>query len=454
MLRQMLFGVALLGLSGIVVANPYEYTLTNGLKLVVKEDQRAPVVVSQIWYRAGSMDEVNGTTGVAHVLEHMMFKGTKKVPAGQFSKLIAEAGGRENAFTSYDYTAYFQQLQVDNLPLAFKLEADRMENLNLTEKEFSKEIRVVMEERRMRTDDNPQALVSEQLHAVAFDAHPYHHPVIGWMDDLENMRVEDARAWYRSWYAPNNATLVVVGDVKHDTVFRLAQRYFGPIKPHPLPVRKPQKEPTQLGIKRVTVKAPAKLPYIVMAYRTPVLRDVAKDWEPYALEILAGVLDGHSAARLNQSLVRDSRLANDVGAGYGEISRGPGLFMIEGTPSDGKSVGELEQGIRDEIAKLLLNGISEEELLRVKAQVVAAQVFQRDSMFYQGMLIGTLESSGLSWRDEKTLLDKLNAVSAEQVREVARKYLRDDALTVATLDPQPLDSKQTAQASKGEHHVH
>ena len=454
MLRKILLGVALLGLSGMATANPYEYQLGNGLKVIVKEDPRAPVVVSQIWYRAGSMDEVNGTTGVAHVLEHMMFKGTHKVPAGQFSKIIAEAGGRENAFTNHDYTAYFQQLQVDNLPLAFKLEADRMANLALTEREFSKEIRVVMEERRMRTDDNPQSLVHEQLNAVAFDAHPYHHPVIGWMNDLENMRVEDARAWYQRWYAPNNATLVVVGDVKHEAVFRLAQQHFGAFKPHSLPLRKPQKEPLQRGIKRVAVKAPAKLPYVVMAYRTPVLRDVTGDWEPYALEILAGVLDGYSAARLNQSLVRESRLASDVGASYDAISRGPGLFMIDGTPSEGKSVTEVEQGIRNEIAKLQLNGVSAEELRRVKAQVVAAQVYQRDSMFYQGMLIGNLESAGLSWRDEKTVLEKLNDVTAEQVKEVARKYLLDDGLTVATLDPQPLEDKQPLQPVAGERHVH
>ncbi|WP_173069397.1 M16 family metallopeptidase [Sulfurimicrobium lacus] len=446
--------MALLGLSGVVAANPYEYKLANGLKVVVKEDPRAPVVVSQIWYRAGSMDEVNGTTGVAHVLEHMMFKGTRKVPAGQFSKIIAEAGGRENAFTSHDYTAYFQQLQVDKLPLAFKLEADRMANLALTEREFSKEIKVVMEERRMRTDDNPQSLVGEQLNALAFEAHPYHHPIVGWMNDLENMRVEDARTWYRTWYAPNNATLVVVGDVKHDAVFRLAQQYFGPLKPHALPSRKPQKEPLQRGIKKVTVKAPAKQPYVAMAYRTPVLRNVTEDWEPYALEILAGVLDGYSAARLNQSLVRESRLANDVGAGYDDISRGPGLFIIDGTPSEGKSVAELEQGIRDQIVKLQRDGVSEEELQRVKAQVVAAQVYQRDSMFYQGMLIGNLESTGLSWRDEKTLLAKLNDVTAAQVKEVAIKYLQNDGLTVATLDPQPLDGKQQPQPQAGEFHVH
>ncbi len=454
MLTKALLGATLLGLSWGAVANPYEHRLANGMKVIVKEDRRAPVVVSQVWYRAGSMDEQNGTTGVAHVLEHMMFKGTRKVPAGQFSKIIAEAGGRENAFTANDYTAYFQQLKTDKLPLAFKLEADRMENLVLTEQEFAKEIQVVMEERRMRTEDKPQGLVYEQLNATAFSAHPYHHPIIGWMDDLENMRVEDARAWYQRWYAPNNATLVVVGDVRHEEVLKLAQTHFGPLKAHPLPTRKPQQEPAQRGIKRVTVKAQAKLPYLALAYRVPVIRDVSQDSEPYALEILSGVLDGHAAARLNQSLVRESRLATEVGTGYGAISRGPGLFLIEATPSEGKSVLELEQGIRNEIARVQRDGVSSEELLRVKAQVVAAQVYQRDSMFYQGMLIGQMESAGLSWRDEKTILERLNAVTAEEVKAVANKYLQDDGLTLATLDPQPMETKRPVQNTAGGRHAH
>ena len=448
MLRRTLLSMVLLAAWQVAGANPYEHRLANGMKVIVKEDRRAPVMVSQIWYRAGSIDETNGTTGVAHVLEHMMFKGTHKVPAGEFSKIVAAAGGRENAFTNRDYTAYFEQMQADKLPLAFRLEADRMENLALAEKEFAKEIKVVMEERRMRTEDRPQSLVSEQLNAAAFNAHPYHHPVIGWMNDLENMRVADARDWYHRWYAPNNATLVVVGDVEHEQVFRLAERYFGSLKAHPLPVRKPQDEPPQKGERRVEVKAPAKLPYLAMAYRVPVLRNVAKDWEPYALDILSGVLDGNGAARLNQSLVRDSGVATDVGADYDSISRGPGLFTIDATPSEGKSVAEVKQAIWREIEKLQRDGISAEELQRVKAQVVAGRVYQRDSMFYQAMLIGQLESAGFSWRDDPGLLEGLNRVTAEQVREVARKYLQPDGLTVAVLDPQPLADDKAPMAAR------
>ncbi|MGH8351460.1 MAG: M16 family metallopeptidase, partial [Pseudomonas sp.] len=279
-----------------------EQILKNGLKVIVKEDHRSPVVVSMVWYKAGSIDEVNGTTGVAHVLEHMMFKGTKKVPGGEFSKLIAQAGGRDNAFTGQDYTGYFQQLHRSQLELAFRLEADRMQNLMLSRADFEKEIKVVMEERRWRTDDKPQALVYEQLMAASFEAHPYRRPVIGWMNDLENMTVEDAAKWYHTWYTPNNATLVVVGDVKPAAVFSLARRYFGSIQAKTLPVRKPQLEPQQTGVRRVTVKAPAKLPYLMMSYHVAVLRDPERDWEPYALELLGGVLSGNESARLNRSL--------------------------------------------------------------------------------------------------------------------------------------------------------
>lgn len=417
----------------------HQTTLANGLKVVVQEDHRSPVVVSQIWYRAGSMDEVSGTTGVAHVLEHMMFKGTKKVPAGQFSRRIAAAGGRENAFTSRDYTTYFQQLEKSHLELAFKLEADRMTNLRLTQQEFAKEIQVVMEERRWRTEDKPQSLVGEQFMSTVYRSHPYARPVIGWMNDLEHMTVADTRNWYQSWYAPNNATLVVVGDVNPGKVFRLAQKHFGQLQARKLPPRKPQTEPQQQGERRVTVKAPAKLPYLIMGYPVPALKNPDSDWEPFALEILAGVLDGNAAARLSRNLVRRDRLAVEAGAGYDLVGRGPSLFIFDGTPSEGVSAAVLESAIRSEIEGVKSDGVTEEELRRVKAQVIAADVYQRDSMFYQAMQIGQLESSGLSWKVLADYPQRLQAVTAEQVQAVANKYLHDDRLTVAILDPQPVD---------------
>ncbi len=434
-------------------AEVQEFKLDNGLKIVVQEDHRAPVVVSQVWYRAGALDEVNGKTGVAHVLEHMMFKGTKTVPAGKFSRLIAAAGGKENAFTAQDQTTYYQQLEKSNLPLSMKLEADRMANLNLTDEEFAKEIKVVMEERRWRTEDKPQSKVNEQFNSTIYHVHPYGRPVVGWMNDLENMTADDAREWYKTWYAPNNATLVVVGDVNAQEVLKLAKQYFGPLKAHAIPARKPQVEPEQKGERRVIVKAQAKLPYVLMGFHVPTLQDADKDVEPYALEILAGVLNGNASARLNQNLVRQSQIAIDVDAGYDMVQRGrQSIFVLDGTPSEGKSVAELEAAILNEIEKIKTGGVTEEELQRVKAQVIAADVYQRDSMFYQAMQIGNLETAGFSWRILKDYPAKLQAVTAEQVQLVAKKYFNKDNLTVATLDPQPIDPNDNT--PKGKPHVH
>lgn len=429
-----------------------ERTLSNGMRVIVKSDHRAPVVVSMVWYRVGSVDEVNGATGVAHVLEHMMFKGTRDVPAGEFSRLIAAAGGRDNAFTGRDYTAYFQTLHKSQLDLALRLEADRMVNLVLSPEEFSREVRVVMEERRWRTEDRPHALVYERLMGTALLAHPYRHPVIGWMSDLEHMRLEDARGFYETWYAPNNAILVVVGDVTPDEVFVLAEQHFGALKPKRLPARKPQEEPPQLGLKRLTVKAPAELPYVVMAFRVPGLRDPEKDWEPYALEVLASVLDGGDAARYTRTLVRSERIANSAGASYDGIGRGPALFYLDGVPASGKTVGELEEALRREVRKVAEEGVSEEELKRIRAQVVAAHVYQRDSMFFQARQMGSMEAAGLSYRTPDVMLEKLKQVTAAQVQEVARKYFGDDQLTIAYLDPQPLEGKRPGAPPPGVRH--
>ena len=432
-------------------AETKEYTLDNGLKLLVEEDHRAPVVVSQVWYRAGSLDEINGKTGVAHVLEHMMFKGTEQVPAGQFSRMIAAAGGRENAFTSQDYTTYFQQLEKSQLPLSFKLEADRMAHLNFSDEEFSKEIKVVMEERRWRTEDKPQSKVREQFYITAYQAHPYGRPVVGWMNDLENMTAADAREWYNTWYAPNNATLVVVGDVNADEVYQLAKQYFGPLKPHALPARKPQQEPKQIGERRIIVKAQAKLPYLMMGFHVPPLLTEQADDEAYALEILTAVLSGNASSRLNQHLVREQQIAIDVDAGYDMLQRGrQSLFVLDGTPSEGKTVADLQQAIWQELQAIQTNGVTEQELQRVKAQVIAADVYQRDSMFYQAMQLGMLESIGYSWKMLKDYPARLSAVTAAQVQAVAKKYLNPDNMTIAVLDPQPM----TDTAPKGRPHVH
>jgi zinc protease len=444
MLRTCLTIVLLSCCATAFAADAQQRTLGNGLKVIVKEDHRSPIVVSMVWYRAGSMDEVSGTTGVAHVLEHMMFKGSKKIPPGEFSRIIARAGGRDNAFTSRDYTAYHQQLHKSKLALALELEADRMANLVLSDEEFAKEIRVVMEERRMRTDDEAHAQVSEQLMATVYAVHPYRTPVVGWMNDLANMHASDARRWYESWYVPNNATLVVAGDVVAEEVFDLAEKHFGPIASRPLPIRKPQAEPTQKGIKRLTVKAPGELPYILMAYHAPVLRNPAEDWEPYALYVLNGILDGYDAARLNRELVRNARVAISAGSSYDAINRGEGLLYLDGTPAQGRSVAEVEAALRQQIARIVDEGISEQELRRVKAQVTAADVFSQDSVYGQASRIGMLETVGIPYQTMELQVRKVQEVTAEQVRQVARKYLVDDNLTVAVLEPQPLPRGERA----------
>lgn len=419
-----------------------EFMLKNGMKIIVKEDHRAPTAAHMIWYKIGSMDEQNGTTGVAHALEHMMFKATKTLKSGEFSARVAALGGRENAFTSKDYTAYFQQIEKSKLEAVMALEADRMANLVFDKDEFAKEIRVVMEERRWRTEDNPIQLLYEALNATAFVAHPYHNPIVGWMDDLQHMTVQDAKAWHERWYAPNNATMVVSGDVNAVQVRALAEKYFGKIPPKAAPLAKPQNEPMQRGIKRVTVKAPAENPYVALAFKVPTLRDVEKDDEVHALDVLAAILDGYDNARLNAKLVRTDKVANAVGAGYSSNARGPVFFLLDGTPAQGITTEQLEKLLRAEVERIAREGISEDELKRVKTQLIAGQVYKRDSIFGQAMEIGVMEMTGISHTQIDRIIEKLGAVTAHQVQIVAQKYFGDDALTIATLVPLPLSEKK------------
>ena len=429
-----------------------EYQLDNGMKIFVKEDHRAPVVASMVWYKVGSSYEQNGTTGISHVLEHMMFKGTDKHAPGEFSRIIAANGGQDNAFTSRDYTAYFQRLHKNRLPISMELEADRMRNMKVLDEEFAKEIQVVMEERRMRTEDDPEALTNEAFNAAAHVNSAYRWPVIGWMSDLENMTAADIRAWYKIWYAPNNASLVVVGDVNADEVFELAKKYFGPLQTDTITPPKPVKEAPQRGERRITVKAPAELPYLLMGYKTPVATGTADEWEPYALAVLSAILDDGNSARFAKNLVRGQQIATSAGAGYSPFARLDGLFMFDGQPAKGHTIPELEKAIRGEIKRLKDELASRDELARVKAQVIAGEVYQKDSVFYQAMQIGSLETIGLDWRLGEQYVDKIKQVTAEQVREVARKYLIDDHLTVAVLEPLPLDQKQPRRPMSGMKH--
>ncbi len=444
---------------GLAIANVHEYQLENGLKVLVKEDHRAPVVVSQVWYKVGSSYEHDGITGVSHALEHMMFKGTQKYPNGEFSRIISENGGRDNAFTGSDYTAYFQTMEKSRLKISFELEADRMRFLTLPEEEFAKEIEVVKEERRWRTEDKPQSYVYEVSMATAFQTSPYRFPVIGWMQDLDNMTIEDLSAWYQKWYAPNNATVVVVGDVKADEVFALAEEYFGPLPAGEPIAMKVLQEVEQIGAKRVKVKRPAELPYLMMSYKTPVVKPESEDesnwsWEPYALEVLAGIIDGGNSARLSSRMVRGTEVAASASAGYRMVSRLDNLFIFSGTPAQGKSIQELEVAFRREILDLRNKPVTEAELQRVKAQVISSDVYEKDSVFYQALIIGTLETVGLSWRLADRYVERVKAVTAEQVMEVAKKYLIDDRLTISELEPLPMDKSPKRAPAGGFGHGH
>lgn len=431
-----------------------EFRLDNGLKLIVREDHRAPVVVSQVWYKVGSSYEHNGTTGVSHVLEHMMFKGTSKVPPGEFSRLIAANGGRENAFTSRDYTAYFQRLEKSRLKVSFELEADRMRSLVLTDKEFQKEVKVVMEERRLRTEDKPESYTYEQFNAVAQLTSPYRTPIIGWMKDLQSMTVDDLKNWYRRWYAPNNATVVVVGDVDANDVYALAKKYFGPLKPSKnLLPPKPQTEPVQKGQRRIQVKKPAQLPYVLMGYPVPSLKVAEHEWEAYALEVLAGVLDGGDSARLPTRLVRQQGLLTSAGAGYTLASRLAGEFLLEGVPAQGYSIKQAEDALLKEVKELREKQVASDELERIKAQVVASNVFERDSIYYQAMQTGIYEAVGLGWKRLDDYVDRIQSVTPEQVQAVAKKYLIDDRLTVAEMVPLPMDKNTASVKTSGVQHV-
>ena len=429
-----------------------ERIFENGLKVLVKEDHRSPVVVSQVWYKVGSSYESGGITGVSHMLEHMMFKGTEKYPIGEFSRIISENGGRENAFTGRDYTAYFQTMGKTRLEVSFKLEADRMQNLRLNPDELKKELEVVTEERRMRTDDKPRSKTQEFFMAMAFANSPYKNPIIGWPTDIANYQVDDLQVWYQRWYAPNNATLVVVGDINADEVFGLAEKYFAGIKSSEIKPIKPQSEIEQKGTRKTTVKLPAKLPYLLMGYKVPVLNTVENELDAYALEVLAGILDGGSSARLASRLVRGKQIAVSAGAGYNMMARLSELFLLDATPAEGQTVFDMEYALKEEIYNLKNELVSNDELQRVKAQVLASAVYERDSNFYQAMQLGMLETVGIGWEKVDEYVEKVNQITAQQVRDAARKYLIEDKLNIAYLDPQPIKTtKQGSNVAGGRH---
>ncbi|MCE0722381.1 insulinase family protein [Legionella sp. PC1000] len=435
-MRKILFTL-LMVLSCQTFSQVQEFILNNGLKILVKEDHRAPIVVSMIWYNVGSADEPGGITGVSHAIEHMMFKGTEKYPLGVFSKTIAAIGGQANAFTNNDYTAFFEKTAASKLAASFELEADRMNHLLLDANEFAKEIRVIQEERRLRTEDNPQALAFERFLATAHLSAPYHHPVIGWMSDLKHMSVEDIREWYKKYYAPNNATLVVVGDVNPEQVRTLAEYYFGALPKHPVPARRLQKEPPALGQKIVHIQASAKLPLLMVGYTVPSVNTAKKDYEPYALEIIAGILDAGESARFSKNLIRGKHIATDANSYYSPYTRYQTQFIVYGSPSQNHTISDLQNGLLNEIDDLKKNQVTAQDLQRVKHQIIAQKTFEKDSIFGQASELGLLETIGIGWQKAGEYTKAINAITPQQIQQTAQRYFQENNMTTAILEPQP-----------------
>jgi zinc protease len=426
-----------------------QFTLKNGMALIVKPDHRAPTAVHMVWVRVGSMDEVDGTTGVAHVLEHMMFKGTPTVKAGDFSRQVAALGGSENAFTSKDYTGYFQQIPASKLEDMMRLGADRFAHNQWSDEVFAKELEVVKEERRMRTDDNPHARLFEAMQAMVYQASPYRRPIVGWMSDLDALTPDDARAFYQRWYTPTNAAVVVAGDVDAAQVRTLAEKYYGSLGAHVLPERKPREEPEQSGLRRLDFKAPASQAYVALAFKVPsfspkaldpATSDAASD-DALALTVLSAVLSGYDNARLDRALTQGTDpVADSAGAGCGLMARGPQLCTLYGVPATGKTAAQVEHALRAQVAKVATEGVSDAELARVKNQWVASEIYKQDSVFNQARIVSTHWINGFPLDTDARLIARLRAVTGAQVQAVAAKYFGDDALTVATLLPQPVDT--------------
>ncbi|BAO44957.1 M16 family metallopeptidase [Thiolapillus brandeum] len=426
----------LFSLSALAAGNKVEeFMLGNGMKVIVKPDHRAPVVVSQVWYKVGSSYEQPGTTGVSHVLEHMMFKGTRHVAPDEFSRIIAALGGSENAFTGIDYTAYFETLSRQHLERALELEADRMQNLLLDEKEFQREVAVVREERRLRTDDDPNGLLWEQFNAVAWRVSPYRNPVIGWMHDLEVMSVADLRQWYERWYSPDNAILVVVGDVAPVQVLALAKKHFGAIPARQHPPWRQRPEPEQKGPVRMSLQIPAEQPVLLMGYKAPAMADLKDPTEAYALMVLNSILGDGDSSRLSAAVVREQGLAVSASSSYDAFSRLSGLLEVQAIPARDVNLDDLESGLLSQIRRLQQEPVSKQELQRVINRTLASKVFARDSMFYQAMLMGMRETNGYDWHSLDEELKHIRAVTPRQVQAVARKYLVEEHLTVARLEP-------------------
>ena len=439
-------------------AQVHQFTLANGMALIVKPDRRSPTVAHMLWVRVGSMDEVDGTSGVAHVLEHMMFKGTPTLKPGEFSRRMAALGGRDNAFTSRDATAYHQQIPANRLEEVMRLEADRFANTQWDDEEFKREIEVVKEERRLRVEDAPRSQLYEVANAIAFTAAPYRRPIIGWMSDLDALTPADVRSFFTQWYVPANAAVVIAGDVDVDQVRAMAERHYGALPAgRPTPERKPRTEPPQSGKRELQHKASASQAYVTLMFKVPKLEAAAlpasedvsavpatvtgPSRDALALTVLAAVLDGYSGARLDRALTQgEGRVADSAGAYNGLLGRGPQVFVMDGVPAEGKTAAEVIAALRQQVARVAREGVSEAELKRVKTQWVAAEVYKLDALFNQARELGSHWLNGFPLDANARLVAQLRTITAAEVQSVAARYFGDDQLTQAVLVPQPLQA--------------
>jgi zinc protease len=411
-------------------ANFHEEVLSNGLKVFAIKDPNAPLAVFQIWYDAGSINEEFGKTGLSHLLEHMMFKGTPKYGPKTFSRIIKRAGGIDNAGTSKDFVYYYQKLASDRLHLSIEMEADRMRNLIMDPEETMSERDVVMEERRMRYEDDPQNLVYEEVLSTAFKNHPYGRPVIGWMEDLKTITRDDLWKYYRSRYVPNNAFIVVAGNININLIMDMIRKEFGSIPRGPEVEKLNIQEPVQRGERRIFVKKEAELPYVISAYKTPNILNE----DSYALDVLAGILSGGKSARIYRSLIDEQRIALSAGAGYSNFNKYPHLFYLYGTALPGKKIDDIEKALYEEVEKIKNQPPEEREVQKAKNQVEADFIMNQDSIFYRAMIIAEFELIR-DWKLKDEYLEGIRKVTPDDVQRVAKKYLVEDQRTVGTLIP-------------------
>ncbi|MCX7794117.1 MAG: insulinase family protein [Thermodesulfovibrionales bacterium] len=413
-----------------------EYVLKNGLKVIILKDHKAPVATFQIWYRVGSIDEPKGKTGLSHLFEHMAFRGTPKYGSKELSRLIQKNGGIDNAYTTKDYTAYFQILPSDRIDLSIEIEADRMRNLLLREEDLQYERAVVMEERRLRYEDDPEASLFEEVQLTAFKAHPYRWPVIGMMSDLLSITREDLISYYRRFYNPSNAFIIVAGDVNPEEMIKKIKEFFEQIPEGESPERHYSEEPPQRGERRIYLKKEAEIPYLLIAYHVPSFPHT----DAPALEVLSSILTGKSG-RLYKEIISKKRIAASVDASYSGLNRFPYLFFFDGIPLEGKDVKELEEAIYEVIEDIIRTPPSEREIEKAKNQIEAALIMEMDSVYSMARIMGTFELLG-GWHLKDRYLEKIREVRPEDVQRVASKYLIEDNRTVGILVPINLKLKE------------